>query len=508
MNIHTKEKYIENLKTKLQNKKKNCKAEEKQIQLLIKEEESELLQHKLKQKSILQEIRNFKTNIEIFLNLFEYKYKDLFYEIENYIKKYNQKAIIYLKKKAPLYSPKVENFIQLILFLHEQIIEKSYTNNVVMNETKITNLFEDIFLLKDELWNPDTLKKITNLEIYQKKKNIWIDCQSDCLKFWRDLVKKEIQSTAYMLRLIVNSLLGEKKNSVLHFTTNDSTVELTGIWEDDYKNINIQIIDADEKNKTKRTILGFGPSSSGKTYWAEEIMKLFSEKFNDFPKIFLSIDGGIMRESSIIYQLILKQNAIQGIPGFTNLVTAGVDILSTSIFSSDFIKKSLVKFLNLQTIKGNKISIYVPETLGGCYSDLCIKKYKKYLDLTGDENWIALMIYQHLDENLCDFPSEFKCIGTIFSGRTRQIKQGKKYSSSAFKISIKNGRQQLNKSKFCQLEIHNSGNPSKKSVITEFPTQNKFHFTKGEYKKYIILHGQKETQDFKKENIDFLKTNS
>ena len=245
-----------------------------------------------------------------------------------------------------------------------------------MNEVPVEYLFNP-----KSLFNGAILTKIVNMKIYEDNNNRnWKKCENECFKFWKELVKKEIESTAYMLRLIVNSILKNEDNISVTF---EVQADLTGLWVDDYPKLKMVITDATERQKTKRTILGFGPSSSGKTYWAEQIIKLFGE---NFPKVFLSIDGGLMREQSIVYQMIINQNKFRNVEGFSNLVTAGLG-LTESIFLSNTIKKQLLNFLAIQPTE-NKISVYVPETLGDCDIPLlgdCSKKYKKYIDLTGDQ---------------------------------------------------------------------------------------------------------------------------
>lgn len=353
-----------------------------------------------------------------------------------------------------------DNFTRLFSFLHDKLAPDEYLKNVSIQK-KVP------YHLEKQLLNSQTLTKIVNMDVYHKTINdeTWKRCKSDCFRFWKMLVEKEVHSTAYMLRLITRSILKTGDGGFIKF---ENSSKLTGVWEQDYQKIKLLMTNETEKNKKKRTILGFGPSSSGKTYWAEQIIELFVNQDPDFPKIFLSVDGGIMRESSVVYQTILKQNEIKDIPGFLNLVSAGFSILNPSIFASDKIKKQLVKFLEYQSQQGNRISLYVPETLGGCFFN-CQDKYNKYINLTEDrQGWIGLMIYQHLRD--CPFDEGYQCVGTENAGTNRQIHQGKKYSASAYSNSFKNGRNHLKKSPFCRLEIHNSGGKKgSKTTITEYP---------------------------------------
>lgn len=422
-------------------------------------------------------------------------FEQIFDTMKEYMENHESSAQRYIKKESR--NIKFDNFKKLFSFLHSEIISKKYTQNVFVNRVPVD---DDNFYNPNELFNGKVFTKIVNMKIYEDDNNRnWKKCQNECFKFWKELVKKEIASTAYMLRLIVNSILKNEYNISVRFEVQELQ-QLTGLWVDDYPKLKMVITDETERQKTKRTILGFGPSSSGKTYWAEQIIKLFDE---NFPKVFLSIDGGLMREQSIVYQMIIKQNKFRNVEGFSNLVTAGLGF-TESIFLSNTIKKQLLNFLAIQPPE-NKISVYVPETLGDCDIPLlgdCSKKYKKYIDLTGDQNWIGLMIYQHLRGEQCDFPVGFKCTGTEIAGKAREKQQGKKYSSTAYSTSLKNGRTHLQKSPFCRLEIHNSGNLENQSVILEYPIDGKFKLdpTK-KIPNCMLVQGKNKLQQWKKNSI-------
>ena len=435
--------------------------------------------------------QNYQTEIQAYLQTGSFE--QIFDTMKKYMENHATSAKRYINRESS--DLKFSNFKKLFLFLHEEIILKKYTQNVFVNGVPVEYLFNP-----GSLFNGKVFTKIVNMKIYENDNNRnWKKCQNECFKFWKELVKKEIESTAYMLRLIVNSILKNEYNISVGFQVQELQ-QLTGLWVDDYPKLKMVITDESEREKIKRTILGFGPSSSGKTYWAEEIIKLFEE---NFPKVFLSIDGGIMREQSIVYQMIIKQNKFRNVEGFSNLVTAGLGF-TESIFLSNIIKKQLLNFLAIQPPE-NKISVYVPETLGDCDIPLlgdCSKKYKKYIDLTGDQNWIGLMIYQHLREQQCDFPVGFKCTGTEIAGEAREKQQGKKYSSTAYSTSLKNGRTHLQKSPFCRLEIHNSGNRENQSVILEYPINGEFQLDETKTKpNCILVRGKNRLQQWKKNSI-------
>lgn len=435
--------------------------------------------------------QNYQTEIQAYLQTGSFE--QIFDKMKEYMENHATSAKRYINRYSR--DLKFSNFKKLFLFLHEEIILKKYTENVFVNGVPVD---DDNFYNPNELFNGAILTKIVNMKIYEDNNNRnWKKCENECFKFWKELVKKEIASTAYMLRLIVNSILKNEYNISVRFEVQG---DLKGLWVDDYPKLKMVITDETERQKTKRTILGFGPSSSGKTYWAEQIIKLFDE---NFPKVFLSIDGGIMREQSIVYQMIIKQNKFRNVEGFSNLVTAGLGF-TESIFLSNTIKKQLLNFLAIQP-PANKISVYVPETLGDCDIPLlgdCSKKYKKYIDLTQDQNWIGLMIYQHLRGEQCDFPVGFKCTGTEIAGKAREKQQGKKYSSTAYSTSLKNGRTHLQKSPFCRLEIHNSGNRGNQSVILEYPIDGKFKLdSTKKIPNCMLVQGKNTLQQWKKNSM-------
>ena len=107
----------------------------------------------------------------------------------------------------------------------------------------------------------------------------------------------------------------------------------------------------------------------------------------------------------------------------------------------------MIKYLLDEKIKGNRVSIYAPITLGGCIRMLCKKDYKKFLDITGDDNWIGTMIYQHKTGLECPYQKEYRCAGTTESGTNREKTEGKQ-CSSAYNNSIKNGFMAIKNSKF------------------------------------------------------------
>ncbi len=343
----------------------------------------------------------------------------------------------------------------------------------------------DLNVINKEL--KKTLKIFLN-RIYNcdnKKKNEWIMCKNECEDSLKVYFKKEIYSTIYILKCLVNSIITvNKKNTIkLKIKINTDNLEnLKGLWDNDNKYL--KIIDIcginNDNDSPSRLIMGFGPSASGKTYWAENIINLFYSLDNNFPQSFISVDGGIYRQSSEIYKLSVETAEKVCSAGFLNLVLSSISIINKSLFDAGIIKKMIYKYLLIES-KTIKISLYVPETLGDCgegLSDLriknCEKKYEPYLKITDDYyNWIGLLIWQHKHAINCDLPHNFKCVGCTESGQSREIVEGKKYSNSAWEHSIKLGKNEVLKAPGGSYMIHNSGgkkykNKYNKSLLQDF----------------------------------------
>lgn len=317
----------------------------------------------------------------------------------------------------------------------------------------------------------------------KKQENIrqeWLTCDNTCYKQLTTLVEQEIKSTAYYIRLLVNSIIyiprkGESELLELQFNANLDSSKITGKWENDKNLITINGFNNDKNN---RLIMGFGPSASGKTFMTQEVIKLFMKNDDIFPNIFVTIDGGLTREMSESYTEIVKKVSKYAL-GIENLMTPGgiKKLYTDDLFEAGKIKKKLTEYLKKEYYI-NHISIYVPETLGSCNitgvvtRDLtigsCEKKIEEFLELTGNpDKWIGLLIYQHVTHKDCDYIHEFKCAGTTESGKSREAVEGKKYSAAGWNASMRNGRYMLEKTPGYRLEIHNSGVPFRRAVILD-----------------------------------------
>lgn len=285
---------------------------------------------------------------------------------------------------------------------------------------------------------------ITSLYRIKKpcSKRVWNSCSGTCQKILSDLIEKELGSTAYMVRSLFRSVLwANKKKDDKNPITLTFTGPLSGEWKKDIRIINMAL---ENSSTTRRLIMGFGPSSAGKTHWAQTLINLFS-KVEGFPQKFISIDGGIYRETSMIYQMIIRTLMRTCTVGFDNLVGSTVGV--KSLFKSSNVKDAMMDFLR-DLPRNINISLYVPETLGTCGwygadahlgSEHCIEKYQEFINLTNDRKWIGLLIWQHESGSNCKFPERQRCFGCTESGTKREVQEGKKYSSGAFTHSIKKG---------------------------------------------------------------------
>ena len=377
------------------------------------------------------------------------------------------------------------------------IIHKSFGSNHI----EFTNNFNEEFItmLKNE---------------FKANATGWHQCISGmfskkhCFNLTSKYIQKEINSTAYILHVLGESLIfGDEQNKFKFSVVIDeiNIPKLTGVWKDDMNLIKMNtFIENGQKGKL---IMGFGPSASGKTYWAKKIINMLRKLTANFPSGFLSIDGGIYREQSLIYQSIINNiTEHTQLDGFRNLVSSNIakKMVYGSLFSSDIIKKHVSNFLKLQAFKPN---LYIPETLGGCSENLpvlkCSVKTQKYIEITNSHNdWVGLCIWQHMLKSpcsdridCCPYTDKYKCKSTTESGVNREKTEGKKYSNKQWTRSYENGISESMKApQHNWFHIHNSGGygcptACATSIIEIHSEKAKELLAKS---KYIILEIEKE----------------
>jgi len=293
----------------------------------------------------------------------------------------------------------------------------------------------------------------------------WKKCEGRCYELLERLVKAEIDSTAYMLRILCKAQIrvGNAGNAVSFRKLSDKEQKLTGVWDEDKGQLELiwkekEIIgdgveeskgnvgDVQEEDSHAHNgilVFGLGPSGAGKTYWGGQLIGLLNESGllpggGVDPKCFLSIDGGKYRKESFVYQAIVT--VAQNYGGLLNLATKTLfNMDGRIIFDSDYIKNRLLAWLCIQK-KNARPNLYVPETLSSCDLGVfvrslhrvlginnCKSKIQKYIDITGDNNPIILHIWQHWDGEQCPFKAEYKCKGCEQSGHEREKEEGKKY---------------------------------------------------------------------------------
>lgn len=393
----------------------------------------------------------------------------------------------------------------------EKLLDTDYLAkvNIENYETTNPNLMNEI--LNQDIFNftiaKNTVDEVVRDIVNKDKKNrkhddgIWKYCNKSCVGKLIPLIKKELKSTAFMLRFMSNStiditaddtgLMGQHPLTFIY--KHNPAKPITGIWENDKDLFDLKPLDL-RGNANARFIAGLGPSAAGKTYWAKNAIELLGKTDPTFPKSFLSIDGGAAREFSEVYQDII--HALESHPaigGFKNLVSAGWDPIHTSLFSAGKVKKATMAYLEEQKIKNNGrgiVSLYVPETLGNP-----LKKSKpildKFVEATGDYRWIGLYIWQGVtpkkDKEWVDkikkqysrsLASEnIEAKSTTVSGQSREKTEGKLYSSSAYGTSKTHGLAMMKIAPGARIDIHNSGGKKtgdtfNKSVVQEYPNKD------------------------------------
>lgn len=312
-------------------------------------------------------------------------------------------------------------------------------------------------------------------KIPKGKGDKWKPCRSKCkANVLKGYVKDEMESTAFILRCMGEAILepGGKSPGKLKISLIGPLQmfkdDISGKWEDDRKHFKL-----DSWNRGKgHLIMGFGPSASGKTFWAENLVGMLNKAI-DLPKSqWLSIDGGLYREVSKVYQQIVTaaHGHLGNQSGLTNLVQSGIKLPGLgagSIFSSSKVKNHIYEWLKKQN---NKPDLYIPDTLGSSTTG-----WYKWRDLTKTkDSWIGLCIYMHKQGGTkCPFDDKFKCLGCETKGKDRQASEGKQYSSMAYGTTYKRGMDTAKKASKWML-IHNTGQKGKTSTIqTNFTDREK-----------------------------------
>ena len=256
----------------------------------------------------------------------------------------------------------------------------------------------------------------------------WYTCIGFCEVLLSSLMKFEFSHTGYYLNYLRECCFDRKAAAAAEAkglteeavakTKPKFTYEVTGItghsglaeklllWDFAKKHIRIKDFKSQDGTFDEKTNIAIvaGPSAAGKTFiWK----KIFKHKLPEsYPKNYLSIDGGDMREYSLVYQKIaeiLKDNSkakskkyedkIQSISNYDDFD----DLLSTlanleggsgfkpiniyKVFQKFKLKSRFKEFLK-KSLKRNgapKVSLVIPDTLAGTIveSKACSVKTKK-----------------------------------------------------------------------------------------------------------------------------------
>ena len=415
------------------------------------------------------------------------------------------------------------------------------------------NLNEDIFKKSFEsnfFSNAVTIIQQQILILIKSNSKPWVECKrvdiikNNCYTILNKLIIDEVDSTAYMLRVIKNSIITistsedkefMNKTKLFSFYPNMNTCletekdiygyeeeetsmsggaipfakavnkiidnnnsfknlvnltirsNITGKWKDDYCKFKLNLL----HSKSAKLILAFGPSASGKTFSCKKIIEILNTINPIFPSQFATIDGGIARESSIIYKMIISCITHYCKEGISNLDKNNLHSRlrkNTAILPSLFPKVKKKVFNYFLFLKNNSppqkpfiINLYVPLTLASCTILQCKTQYQKYIDLTGNMKWIGLNIWQHKKASDCNYIKydDLKCTGCKESGEARERKEGKKYSSSNWQSSYNMGLKEIMNTYGSRYDIHNSGRKNGKMIITDYSLNNKnYNFEK------------------------------
>lgn len=342
----------------------------------------------------------------------------------------------------------------------------------------MTEILQNDFNVRKSGWPKcsGTKKKIKRFNSLMR------DTSKKCFPIVSRYIQQEIHSTAYILRVLAASLISGNETTPA-LTIKVDNANLTGIWKEDMEHFTLQTFSENREKRKGKLIMGFGPSASGKTYWAKNIIDVLGRLDSTFPSTFLSIDGGIYREQSVIYQLVIRNIKDKtSFDGFRNLVTSNWLRKKTTdgiLFDSSVVKKHIKNFLTRP--QNPRPNLYVPETLGGCglaVTERCDKKVQKFIDITNASgDWVGLCIWQHVRNTACTrsapccpYPDKYKCVSTTVSGQNREKKEGKKYSPGAWKNSYINGIVESMKAPNQNwYHIHNTGQASATSIIEVSP---------------------------------------
>jgi hypothetical protein len=348
---------------------------------------------------------------------------------------------------------------EVVIFDESDNTTETFLTNVYNNIPKNDIILlpsQTFYQSADKIIDSHIQTQINKFLTEQKKGNnskTWVDCLEGCQEILKSYIDAESISTAYYIRLFANSIIYINTNNTetseplklkIYYTSTDTNIsgkitedhakfyiawdelnqkiQNTNLLENSQAGgsntdpnansnanpnanttslVSVSLVNPVIKTIKSRLIMGFGPSAAGKTFLTKLMIKLLLdiEGHDKFPNTFISIDGGIIREVSFIYQFIIQNIKLYGqtIEGFNNLVSASG---GESLFDSNIYKKNLINMLSNENnkYKGN-ISLYIPDTISDprkCNPIGICEILDNGLQITNDkDSWIGLLIWQH-----------------------------------------------------------------------------------------------------------------
>lgn len=385
------------------------------------------------------------------------------------------------------------------------VVTKSTADN--SKETVMESLSKHPFF-QNKSTKIDTIQQKVREEcnyhrVYSNK--TWAVCalQREPCKIIKQYANEELSSTAYMLRVFANCATEiNDENEIQIGISSENIKNLSGYFgtAPDFTDGDGQyfFVVENEKQSSQKLILALGPSASGKTFIGKKVCtivnKIFNASNNNGPYHFFTLDGAKFRECSNTYQAVIEEVKKdtckdKNIVGFSNLTSVNVflKILHDRLYNGSKQKKNLTNWLNLPKHRG-RLSLYVPLTMAepNVLLSSLLSKIKKFIQITGDKMWCGCLIWQHLYKNMaradapvgkwkrrCDQCQDLQCEGTVKLGSFRASTEGKQYDSSGWLSSMNNGERLMMAAPGLRLEIHNSGSKDRRSILTEYPIDDK-----------------------------------
>jgi hypothetical protein len=270
-------------------------------------------------------------------------------------------------------------------------------------------------------------------------------CVDNCKRLFNEFWRQESQSTVFMLRLLCNSCI---------YHTHETPIEIQVLNSMSLFKSNLITITFPQQQQY--TIFGLGPSGCGKSTISIPIFGLFP----DIQSI-VSLDGGIIRETSFAWNISAKFNGSQGLKNLNDL------------FNKINVKSILFHYLKLTT----NFSLYVPETVSNIKSSVTTTSYINKFVIQ-NSTLIVILIWQHQNcqevscENKkeCPFPQNYRCKGCDVSAISRSASEGKVYTGHmVYDLSMMNAYFGLRmKSVAHKFMIHNSGSANTSIILSNF----------------------------------------